>query len=172
MGSLGSSEPPACSAGFVRFLAMTLGQGGQCRYLRPCKEVSILLALPLLATHMLKHLQLDAVSIPSFCLQIYAYLTTVYTVLDDDTCQQLNRIEAMLTVICNSSGIVPETLLGYDHPTSASLSSQSQSSAGIQMETLHISDTCSNTSSHSSTRSLQPPHKKAGMYSNRFTDSI
>jgi hypothetical protein len=53
MGSLGSSEPPACSAGFVRFLVMTLGQGGQCRYLRPCKEVSILSASPLLATHTL-----------------------------------------------------------------------------------------------------------------------
>ncbi|KAN0131120.1 hypothetical protein V8E53_011012 [Lactarius tabidus] len=98
---------------------------------------------------------------PRWAVPIFEAMQGAGCILDDDTCQQLNRIEAMLTVICNSSGIVPETLLGYDHPTSASLSSQSQSSAGIQMETLHISDTCSNTSSHSSTRSLQPPHKKA-----------
>ncbi|KAN0128967.1 hypothetical protein V8E53_013229 [Lactarius tabidus] len=48
--------------------------------------------------------------------------------------------EAMLNAICNSNGILPETLLGYEHPTSVSPSSQSPSSTGVQMETLHISN--------------------------------
>ncbi|KAN0140675.1 hypothetical protein V8E53_001502 [Lactarius tabidus] len=98
---------------------------------------------------------------PRWAVPIFEAMQGAGRVLDDDTRQQLNRIEAMLTAICNSSGIVPETLPGYDRPTSASPSSQSQSSAGVQMETLHISDTRSNTSSHSSTRSSQPPRKKA-----------
>ncbi|KAN0133108.1 hypothetical protein V8E53_009138 [Lactarius tabidus] len=62
--------------------------------------------------------------------------------LDEDSRRQLNRIEAMLNAICNSNGILPETLLGYEHPTSVSPSSQSPSSTGVQMETLHISNIC------------------------------
>ncbi|KAN0127805.1 hypothetical protein V8E53_014361 [Lactarius tabidus] len=80
--------------------------------------------------------------------------------LDEDTRRQLNRIEAMLNAICNSNGILPESLPGYEHPSLASPSSHSPSSAGIQMEMLHISDTHSNTSAHSSSMS-KPPHKKA-----------
>ncbi|KAN0131122.1 hypothetical protein V8E53_011014 [Lactarius tabidus] len=60
--------------------------------------------------------------------------------LDEDSRRQLNRIEAMLNAICNSNGILPETLLGYEHPMSVSPSSQSPSSTGVQMETLHISN--------------------------------
>ncbi|KAN0128960.1 hypothetical protein V8E53_013222 [Lactarius tabidus] len=81
--------------------------------------------------------------------------------LDEDTCRQLNRIEAMLNAICNSNGILPESLPGYEHPSLASLSSHSPSLAGVQMEMLHISDTHSNTSAHSSSM-LKLLHKKAG----------
>ncbi|KAN0131146.1 hypothetical protein V8E53_011038 [Lactarius tabidus] len=80
--------------------------------------------------------------------------------LNEDTRRQLNRIEAMLNAICNSDGILPESLPGYERPSLASPSSHSPSSAGVQMEMLHISDTHSNTSAHSSSMS-KPPHKKA-----------
>ncbi|KAN0139733.1 hypothetical protein V8E53_002395 [Lactarius tabidus] len=80
--------------------------------------------------------------------------------LDKDTHQQLNRIEAMLNAICNSDGILPETLPGYECPSLALPSSHSPSSAGVQMETLHLSDMYSNTSAHSSSM-LEPLHKKA-----------
>ncbi|KAN0131094.1 hypothetical protein V8E53_011095 [Lactarius tabidus] len=79
--------------------------------------------------------------------------------LDEDTRRQLNRIEAMLNAICNSNGILPESLPGYECPSLALPSSHSPSSAGIQMETLHMSDTRSNTSAHSSSMS-KLRHKK------------
>ncbi|KAN0131148.1 hypothetical protein V8E53_011040 [Lactarius tabidus] len=39
----------------------------------------------------------------------------MYGGLDEDTHRQLNRIEAMLTGICGSKGIIPENLPGYEH---------------------------------------------------------
>ncbi|KAN0131117.1 hypothetical protein V8E53_011009, partial [Lactarius tabidus] len=78
--------------------------------------------------------------------------------LDEDTQRQLNRIEAMLSGICASKGIIPETLPGYECRRSASPSSLSPSSPGMHMEMLNILDTCSNTSAHSSTSS-EPPQK-------------
>ncbi|KAN0139729.1 hypothetical protein V8E53_002391 [Lactarius tabidus] len=78
--------------------------------------------------------------------------------LNEDTQCQLNRIKAMLSGICASKGIIPETLPGYEHCHLASPSSLSPSSPGMHMEMLIISDMHSNTSAHSST-SLEPPQK-------------
>ncbi|KAN0131097.1 hypothetical protein V8E53_011098 [Lactarius tabidus] len=78
--------------------------------------------------------------------------------LNEDTQHQLNRIEAMLSGICASKGIIPETLPGYERRRSASPSSLSPSSPGMHMETLNILDTHSNTSAHSS-NSSEPPRK-------------
>jgi hypothetical protein len=89
-------------------------------------------------------------------------MPSLSTGLDEDMHRQLNRIEAMLTGICGSKGIIPENLPGYERRRSASPSSLSPSSPGMHMETLNISDTHSNTSAQSSTSS-EPPHK-AGMY--------
>jgi hypothetical protein len=135
----------------------------KCLYLRRCKEVCSLSVLMFFAYHTWHHLQLEEVSVHVFCLYAHVLLTTVSTALDKDTHRQLNRIEAMLNAICNSNGILPESLPGYEHPSLALPSSHSPSSAGIQMETLHISDTCSNTSAHSSSMS-KPPCKKAGKH--------
>jgi len=63
--------------------------------------------------------------------------------LDEDTRRQLNRIEAMLNAICNSKGIIPDTLPGYDRRRSPSPSSHSPSSTGLPMERLHLSDASS-----------------------------
>jgi hypothetical protein len=112
----------------------------KCLYLRQCKEVCSPLASLIFTDNTLHHLQLEEVSTPSFCLYAYVLLITVSIALDEDSHQQLNRIVAMLNAICNSNGILPETLLGYEHPTSVSPSSQSPSSTGVQMETLHISN--------------------------------
>ena len=59
--------------------------------------------------------------------------------LDDETQQQLSRIEAMLNAICNKQGIVPDTLPGYDHCQPPSLSSHSPSSIGsASIERCHL----------------------------------
>ncbi|KAN0139725.1 hypothetical protein V8E53_002387 [Lactarius tabidus] len=82
-----------------------------------------------------------------------------YNTLHHLQLEELNRIEAMINAICNSNGILPETLLGYEHPTSVSPSSQSPSLTGLQMETLHIGNMHSNTSAHFIS-ALELPHKK------------
>jgi hypothetical protein len=83
-----------------------------------------------------------------FSLAHYAHM---HIGLDDDSRRQLNRVEAMLTAICESHGIIPSTLPGYEPPRSVSPSTHSVSSAGSPMERLQLSDAAS-----------EPP-RKAGM---------
>ncbi|KAN0141481.1 hypothetical protein V8E53_000726 [Lactarius tabidus] len=95
---------------------------------------------------------------PPWAIPLFDTMYGVGQGLDEDTHRQLNRIEAMLTGICGSKGIIPENLPGYERCRSASPSSLSPSSPGMHMETLNISDTHSNTSAQSSTSS-EPPRK-------------
>ena len=60
--------------------------------------------------------------------------------LDDDTHRQLNRIEAMLTAICEVKGISPDALPGYNRHRSPSQSSPSPSSTGSPLERQYLSD--------------------------------
>jgi hypothetical protein len=115
-------------------------------------------ALLFLTEHSLCHLQLDEVCFIVYRLHMPTLIPSLSTGLDEDTRRQLNRIEAMLSGICASKGIIPETLPGYERRRSASPSSLSPSSPGMHLETLNISDTHSNTSAHSSTSS-EPPRK-------------
>jgi hypothetical protein len=99
-------------------------------------------ALLFLTEHSLCHLQLDEVCFIVYRLHMPTLIPSLSTGLDEDTQRQLNRIEAMLSGICASKGIIPETLPGYECRRSASPSSLSPSSPGMHMEMLNISDTC------------------------------
>jgi hypothetical protein len=80
-------------------------------------------ALLFLTEHSLCHLQLDKVCFIVYHLHMPMLIPSLSTGLDEDTRHQLNRIEAMLSGICASKGIIPETLPGYEHRCSASPSS-------------------------------------------------
>ena len=67
-------------------------------------------------------------------------VTHIHIGLDDDTHRQLNRIEAMLTAVCEVKGINPDALPGYDRRRSPSQSSRSPSSTRSPLERQHLSD--------------------------------
>ena len=67
-------------------------------------------------------------------------VTHIHIGLDDDTHRQLNRIEVMLTAVCEVKGINPDALPGYDRRHSPSQSSRSPSSTRSPLERQHLSD--------------------------------
>jgi hypothetical protein len=95
---------------------------------------------------------------------ISASITSVH---DEDTRRRLHKLEVMVAALCEERGIVVSNLPGINilpARRSNSPSIQSASSSGVPMETLTISDTRSNTSSHSSAASKRPT--KTGKYYN------
>ena len=75
----------------------------------------------------------------------------------------------MLLALCEDRGIVPEALKGWDKlqpiRRSASPSIRSASSAGLPMGMLAVSETRSNTSSHSSSASKRQKRTSKHIYS-------